>query len=74
MTTPEERRLGVEMAFANNRLEGLDPSAASVRDAEQYIAGDLTLDDLIERARREFQAQAGSEAVPGTEVADASMV
>lgn len=56
MTSASERRLGVEMAFANNRLEGLRPSAASVRDAEQYIAGEATLDELIERARREFGA------------------
>lgn len=57
-----ERRLGVEMAFADQRLDGLHPSERSVRDAEAYIAGEATLEELNEQAKGDFTAEeAGDE-------------
>lgn len=45
--TPEERRRGVEEAFASLRLDGLKPTAAALRDAEDYIQGRRTLEEII---------------------------
>lgn len=49
-----ERRVSVEMAFANSRLEGLVETPEMVRDAEAYIAGRVTADELIERTRAKY--------------------
>ncbi|MFC0195403.1 hypothetical protein ACFFIR_00850 [Microbacterium arthrosphaerae] len=42
------RRRGVEKAFACARLDGVQPSAAALADAESYIRGARTLDELID--------------------------
>lgn len=52
-----QRRLGVEMAFADQRLDGLHPSERSVRYAEAYIEGEASLEELIEQAKRDFTAK-----------------
>lgn len=45
-----QRREGVEEAFASLRLDGLRPSPAAQQDAEDYIEGRRTLDEVIEDA------------------------
>ncbi|GAA2073837.1 antitoxin VbhA family protein [Microbacterium hatanonis] len=45
--TPDQRRRGVEEAFASLRLDGLKPTAAALQDAEDYIEGRRTLDEII---------------------------
>lgn len=45
--TKQQRRAGVAEAFATLRLEGIHPSPAAIRDAEDYIEGRRTLDELI---------------------------
>jgi hypothetical protein len=45
--SPEERRRGVEEAFASLRLDGLQPTAAALRDAEDDIEGRRTPDEII---------------------------
>lgn len=42
-----QRRVGVAEAFASCRLDGLEPSAAAIRDAEDYIEGCRSLDEII---------------------------
>lgn len=44
---PEERRRDVEEAFASLRLDGLKPTEAALRDAEDYIEGRRTLEEII---------------------------
>jgi hypothetical protein len=47
-TNEERRRRGVENAFADLRLDGRSPSPDALRDADNYIHGRRTLDELIE--------------------------
>ncbi len=48
--TREQRRAGVAESFATLRLEGMEPSPAAERDAEDYIEGRKDLDDIIRDA------------------------
>ena len=52
--TETERRVSVEMAFANSRLEGLAETPEMVHDAEDYIAGRVTADELLEQTRAKY--------------------
>lgn len=45
--TKQQRQAGVAESFATLRLEGMHPSPAAKRDAEDYIEGRRTLDELI---------------------------
>lgn len=45
--TEDQRRHGVEEAFASLRLAGLNPTPAALRDARDYIEGRRSLDELI---------------------------
>lgn len=48
-TSPEERRrAAVARVFDDFRLDGRSPSPAALKDAEDYIAGRRTLDELID--------------------------
>jgi len=46
------RRAAVSSAVASVNAEGLTPSAAFDADAQAYVAGDLSADDLVERAEQ----------------------
>jgi hypothetical protein len=54
--TRDQRAQGVAESFATLRLSGLEPSPAAIRDADDYIEGRRTLeeiiDDVIARHRR----------------------
>ena len=54
--TEAERRIGVEQALANTRIEGHVPTAEFSADFEAFIEGKLTLDDV--RARSTARATA----------------
>ncbi|MCT1394676.1 antitoxin VbhA family protein [Microbacterium sp. p3-SID338] len=43
----QRRRVSVEKVFDDFRLDGLSPSPAALRDAEEYIEGRRTLDEII---------------------------
>lgn len=45
--TAEQRRVGVEESFASLRLAGLHPTRAALNDAEDYVEGRRTLDEII---------------------------
>ncbi|MCI1017348.1 antitoxin VbhA family protein [Microbacterium sp. C5A9] len=45
----ERRRRSVQRTFDDLRLDGLRPSHEARVDAEDYISGRRTLDELIER-------------------------
>ena len=45
--TKQQRQAGVAESFATLRLEGMHPSPAAKRDAEDYIEGRRTLDEII---------------------------
>ena len=45
--TKEQRRAGVAESFATLRLEGMQPTPAAERDADDYIEGRRTLDEII---------------------------
>ncbi|GLW58556.1 antitoxin VbhA family protein [Kitasatospora phosalacinea] len=59
-TTPEARRRAVDSATGSVRAEGLTPSAEYLTDAEEYAAGRITADELVQRAEARHR-------VPGTE-------
>ncbi|WP_457034400.1 antitoxin VbhA family protein [Kitasatospora sp. P5_F3] len=48
--TPENRRRAVSSATGSVRAEGLTPSPDYLTDAEEYAAGRITADELVERA------------------------
>ena len=45
--TREQRIRGMEEAFSSLRLSGLEPSAAARQDAEDYVEGRRSLDEII---------------------------
>lgn len=45
----ERRRLSVQATFDDLRVDGLHPSPNALADADDYISGRRTLDELIER-------------------------
>ncbi|MEY9846099.1 hypothetical protein ABH940_003184 [Streptacidiphilus sp. BW17] len=59
-TTPESRRRALSSAIGSVRAEGLTPSADYLADAEDYAAGRISADELVERAEARHRA-------PGTE-------
>ena len=54
--TEAERRIGVEQALANTRIEGHVPTAEFSADREAFVKGTLTLDEV--RARSTARATA----------------
>ncbi|MFJ9523730.1 antitoxin VbhA family protein [Kitasatospora sp. NPDC101801] len=48
--SPEARRRAVSSATGSLRAEGLTPSAEYLTDAEEYAAGRITADELVQRA------------------------
>lgn len=48
MSTRREREDGVAESFATLRLEGMEPTEDVIRDAEDYIEGRRTLDELLD--------------------------
>ncbi|SDH40612.1 antitoxin VbhA family protein [Microbacterium sp. 77mftsu3.1] len=45
--TKQQRRTGVAESFATLRLAGMQPTSAAERDADDYIEGRRTLDEII---------------------------
>lgn len=45
--TKPQRQAGVAESFATLRLEGMEPSPAAKHDADDYIEGRRTLDEII---------------------------
>ncbi|MFJ8628175.1 MULTISPECIES: antitoxin VbhA family protein [Kitasatospora] len=54
--TPEDRRRAVSSATGSVRAEGLTPSAEYLTDAEEYAAGVITADELVQRAEARHRA------------------
>lgn len=50
-TTEAEREFVVRQAIHSGEMEGLTLTAPTRHDADLYVQGDLTADDLVERAR-----------------------
>ncbi|PYC82611.1 hypothetical protein C7C46_09620 [Streptomyces tateyamensis] len=48
--SPEDRRRAVSSATGSVRAERLTPSADYLTDAEEYAAGRITADELVQRA------------------------
>ena len=48
--TEAERRIGVEQALANTRIEGHVPTAEFSADREAFVKGTLTLDEVRDRS------------------------
>lgn len=53
-TTVAERELRVAEAIHNGEMEGLTVTAAGRQDAQEYIAGRIDSDELVERARSRY--------------------
>ena len=47
--TSEERRIAVEQAIANQRLEGAEVSPETLKTMDDYIAGKITAEEAAER-------------------------
>lgn len=54
--TPESRRRALSCADASVRAEGLVPSPEYGKDAEDYAAGLVSADELVERAEARHRA------------------
>jgi hypothetical protein len=52
----ERRRAIIASARASVEAEGLEPSSAFDADAEQYIAGTVSADELVARAEARYGA------------------
>ena len=52
----ERRRAAIDSARASVQAEGLEPSAAFEDDAEQFVAGTISADELVERAEARYGA------------------
>ena len=57
MITPEEqaqRRWNVDQAFHSANMAGLTPTPFSYQLAEEWIRGDITLDEWIARSKKKY--------------------
>ncbi|MDR2723537.1 MAG: antitoxin VbhA family protein [Cellulomonadaceae bacterium] len=55
MTEGQRQRLLID-TFASLALEGMEPTARDLAEARDYIAGRVTIDELIARAKAEYRA------------------
>jgi hypothetical protein len=62
--TPESRRRAVSSAAASVRAEGLVPSAEYESDVEEYAAGLISADELVERAEARHRATGAGQPAP----------
>ena len=53
-TTAAERARRVAEAIHNGEMEGLSVSPAGRQDAQEYIAGRISSDELVARARARY--------------------
>ncbi|RSZ61375.1 hypothetical protein EAH68_13385 [Corynebacterium hylobatis] len=53
-TSRSEREWHVAQAIHNGEMEGLHVTPAGRKDAEQYIDGQISSDELVARARARF--------------------
>lgn len=49
-----QRRWNVDQAFHNARLSGLTPTPFSYQLAEQWIQGDITLDEWLAQTKKSY--------------------
>jgi hypothetical protein len=54
----EARRANIASARASVQAEGLDPSGEFDTDAQEYIEGSISADELVERAEARYGAAA----------------
>lgn len=54
----ERRRAIIDSARASVQAEGLEPSAAFETDAEAYVAGTVSADELVARAEARYGSPA----------------
>jgi Antitoxin VbhA len=59
--TEAERRIGVEQALANTRIEGHVPTPEFLADFDAFIEGKLTLDEVRARSKARIDARQNSE-------------
>jgi hypothetical protein len=62
--TQESRRRAVSSAAASVRAEGLVPSAEYEGDAEEYAAGLISADELVERAEARHRGPGAEQPTP----------
>ena len=62
-----DRKRAMEEAIHSGEMEGAYVSAEFRRDAEQYVEGDFSIEELMTRTKRRWSARAQkkSEAVHG---------
>lgn len=56
LTTEKKRAAAVAQANANNRLEGLEPDADDIALQQQFIAGEIGIDEMLEQVQAEAAA------------------
>ena len=52
----ERRQAAIDSARASVRAEGLEPSGEFDADAEQFVAGTISADELVARAEARYGA------------------
>jgi hypothetical protein len=53
--TKKDREKAVQRTLANSALEGLKPSVEFRALLDQYVAGEITLDEALEYTRKKYQ-------------------
>lgn len=61
VTTRVEREKAVAQANANARIEGFEPDAEDLAMQQQFVDGTLTVEELLEAARKEALTGHGEE-------------
>lgn len=60
-----ERRAAAERALASVRLEGLEPTESAKAIFQRYIAGELTIDEMVQEIQALNAREFGPLRVPG---------
>ena len=55
MYSREQKIIDVEEAIASLRLEGLEPTEISLKYAQKYIDGEITVDEMVELGSAEVR-------------------
>lgn len=53
--TPTTRKASVLNALASMRIEGLEPSEEVIKELDAYIAGNKTIEEIIDQTKERYR-------------------
>lgn len=57
VTTRQDRKKAVKQALANSALEGLEPDPEFLDLLARYIAGEISLESVLEYTKAQYQCE-----------------